>query len=184
VEELGLDFDEDAFAPEEPVGEEADGDKSEGEGHGCVLCAPVEGEEVMVGPEPCGDVFSVGSDGSGDFDPDQVFYDELGDAEGDDGVGAEDEPGPDEPFACFCLVEMADVDEPVAGGEADERAAGGNEDVGAGPEVFVDGKPEIPEETGGEAEKTGEEKADGALRLGDGGGFAICAAKPKCRYRA
>ncbi len=38
-----------------------------------IVCAAVEGEEVVVGPEPGRDGFAVGADGVGDFDPDHVL---------------------------------------------------------------------------------------------------------------
>src|SRR5258707_5785192 len=106
---------------------------------------------MMVGPEPGGDRFAGGGEGVGDLDPQHDFYDEVGDDEGGDGVGAEDEPGPEERFACGGVVEAAHVDEPVAEGEGEERPAGGVEDVGAGPEGLVDGEGEVPEEAGGYA---------------------------------
>ena len=92
---LWSDFDEDAFAVEEPVGDEADGYESYGEGQRRDVVAAVEGEEIVVAPEPCGDGLAVRADGVGDFDPDQIDDEKVGDAVGDDGVGAEDEPGED-----------------------------------------------------------------------------------------
>jgi hypothetical protein len=56
-----LDFEEDAFAVEEQVGQEADGDEGQGEGQRSVLCAAVEGEEVVVDPEPGSDGLAIGS---------------------------------------------------------------------------------------------------------------------------
>jgi len=47
-----LDLEEDAFAPEEPVGNEADDDESQGEGDGGGFCRVAVGESVDVEPVP------------------------------------------------------------------------------------------------------------------------------------
>ena len=49
------DLEEEAFAPEEPVGEEAEQDEDDGEGERGVVGGVAVREEVVVGPEPGGD---------------------------------------------------------------------------------------------------------------------------------
>src|SRR5882757_10171582 len=94
------DFEEDVLAPEEPVGEEAGRHYGYGEGEGGHVGAAVAGEDVMVGPEPCGDGFAGGGEAVGDLDPEHDLDNQVGDDEGGDGVRAEDEPGPEEGLAC------------------------------------------------------------------------------------
>ena len=110
-------------------------------------------EEVAVGPEPGGDGVG-GNSGSREALAGTLIQikldEEVGDDVGGDGVGAEDEPGPEDGFANGVGVQAADVDEPVAEGEEQERPSGGVEDIGAGPEVFVEGEGAGPEEAGGE----------------------------------
>jgi hypothetical protein len=48
----GLDLEKDAFAPEEPVGEEAEDDEGEGEGDRGRFGGVAMGEEVNVDPIP------------------------------------------------------------------------------------------------------------------------------------
>ena len=163
-----LDFEEDVFAVEEPVGDKADSYEGDGEGERGDFCAAIEGEEVVIGPVPGRYRIAIGADGVGDFYPDHVDDEEFGDAEGGDCVGAEDEPGEGEPLPCFGFVEVAYIDEPVEDCEGQESAACAEEDVGAGPEIFVDGEPDVPEGSCGETEDSGEEEAGEALRLGQG----------------
>ena len=68
------DFEEDAFAVEEQVGEEAEGDKGEGESDGGDFGRVAMGEDVEIDPVPCGD----GLSGVIDFDPEHDFDDEVG----------------------------------------------------------------------------------------------------------
>ena len=86
------DFEEDAFAIEEPVGDEADGYECYCECQRRDIGAAVEGEEVVIGPVPSRNGVAIGADGVRNFYPDHVDDEELGDAEGCDRVGAEDEP--------------------------------------------------------------------------------------------
>ena len=49
--------------------------------------------------------------------------------------------------------------QPIAGGEGKHGEADGEERVGAGPELFVDGEDEAPELSGGEADEAGGDQA-------------------------
>ena len=173
---IWLDFEEELPAPEEPVGEEADGGEREGKGDGGEVGGGVAGEEVAVGPEPRRDARGgrggVDERTGGDPDPEHDFDQSVGEDEGEDGVGAEDEPGKDQGLPCRFLVEAADVDEPVAQGEQQQRQAGGEEDVGVGPEIFVQGEREGPEKAQGERDEAGEEENAEDLDGGDGCGTA------------
>ncbi len=80
------DFDEDMFAPQYPVRDKANGDKGKSEGERGVLCTAVEGEEMVIDPEPGGN----GLTSVGNFNPDHIDDKEDRDAEGDDGVRTED----------------------------------------------------------------------------------------------
>src|ERR1700733_14044214 len=104
---------------------------------------------MVVDPEPGGDRLTVRSQLKGEFDLDQGFDGEDGDAEDGDGVGAEDQPGEGKPLPYFGLAEVPDIDQPVKQSEEHRGPACAEEDVGAGPEIFVDGEAEVPEGSGG-----------------------------------
>ena len=105
---------------------------------------------MVVDPEPGSDGLTVGSQLKWQFDPDQVFDEEDGDAEDGDGIGAEDQPGEGEPLPYFGLVEVPDVNQPVKESEEQQSPACAEENVGAGPQIFVDGEADVPERSGGE----------------------------------
>lgn len=165
-----LKLEKDLFAVEEVVREEAEGNEGQGEGEGRDVGGAMAGEEVFVGPEPGGDGFDdSGGAGCGvavgHLDPEGDLHEKIRDDEGGNGVGAEDEPGPEEGFADAAFVGTAHVYEPVAEDEQDEGAGGGEEDVGAGPEVLIDGEAEIPGASNHLAEeRPGNEAGEGLHR--------------------
>jgi hypothetical protein len=166
-----LNLQKDLSAPEEPVWEEAKGGEGEGEGQGRDMGGVVASEDVAVGPEPGRDAGvwhgGVYQSACGDLDPEREFDEEVGEDEGGDGVGAEDQPGPEEGLSCGLVVHVADVDEPIAEGKQEERPAGAEEDVGTGPEVLVDGEGEGPEESEGKGDDAGEADYSEGLDLRD-----------------
>ena len=102
-----------------------------------------------------------------DADEKGQLCEDLRDGVGGDGVGSEDQPWPEGGAAeVGAVLQTEDVDEPVAEGEREEGAAGGEEDVGAGPELLVDGEGEVPETSGEEADGGAEEEAAEGLALG------------------
>jgi len=84
----------------------------------------------------------------------------IGDEAGD-GVHAENEDGHGPDGAA-----VFDFDEPVEEGKKEKAEAAAQQDEGTGPEIFVDGKPAIPNETGNDTENADEnERTD----FGEGG---------------
>ncbi len=133
----------------------------------------VEGEAVEVDPAEEGEGFAGGGDSSYGDDG-EVGDDRLRDDVGGDGVGAEDLPGPDESGgqSGFAL-DLAQVEQPVEQPQRKQGPAGGEQDVGAGPEFLVEGKPGGPQVAGSEAEESGGEESGEALDGGDGVGWGL-----------
>ncbi len=133
---IGLDAEEPFFPPEqvqeEPLGEEDAGGEDEG-GEVAAVAGEAAEEEV-------GEVVKIEEAG--------------GDVDGD-GIGPDDGEGEGEPFCA------EDVDHGVEDREEDEAVAAGDEDEGAGPEILDDRKDLAPGGADGEAEDTGDDKAEG-----------------------
>jgi hypothetical protein len=102
------------------------------------------------------------------LDPEHGFNEEFGDDEGRDGVRTEHQPGPEGCLSdAVFVLDSLHVYEPVEERQAEERDTCGDEDVGAGPEVLVDGKGAVPEFTGGDEDYASEREAVafGSLRV-------------------
>ncbi len=84
----------------------------------------------------------------------------IGDV-GENGIHAEDEDGHGRKG-----TPVFDFDEPIEKREKEETEAAAEEDEGTGPEIFVDGKPAIPDKAGDDAENANEQEG---ANFGEGG---------------
>ena len=130
-----LDLEEYFAAVEKPCDEPAAGEEEErvGERGPLRLGNVIEGEFVkgILQRDQSAifnELYGDGEDGS-----------EFREGEREDAVGAEDD-GDDGPAATMLIY----IDEPVTGGESKHGESRGEEHVGTGPELFVDGKSEAP----------------------------------------
>src|SRR4051794_11995642 len=112
---------EDSFAPENPVWSEAYEHKSECEGCRGHVCGAVACEDVPVDPTPACKGFACGAQ-TRCMNEEQRLFNERGDRIRHDSVRSEDKPGPREPTTDLRLVEASNVNQPVAGCKAEQRA--------------------------------------------------------------
>jgi len=160
----GLDLEEDSAAVEGVDGEPADGGEEDAEDHRSYGRVGDGVEDFEVEPAEEGDVGLR-------VDEVQCSGKEFGEDVGRDGVGAEDKEdfvaaeslGVDVATAGGGLAGAVDVDEVDGEAQKEQAPTGSVKDVGAGPELLVDGEGEVPEAAGDQAGAGGEGYASGFL---------------------